>query len=296
MILDNILDILLDATLDSLGVFLFAFIIHFTLSFFEGKTYKIFKKHKQSAPIFAALLGFIPQCGVSVVASDLYIKRRITMGVVVATFFSCSDEALPILLSDFSKAYYIIPLLLIKFIIGFSLGYLVDLFIHRKESMFKEFDKDDQDNPIGCCNHHIEEEKEESKIKKHLVHPLLHSLKILLYVFIVNLIFNTLFFFVDKEVISSFIEAHNYLSPIFASLIGLIPNCASSLLISELFLENILPFGALVSGLCVNSGLGIIYLMKNKEVRKDAFIILAILFVSSLLTGYLTIAITALLQ
>ena len=285
------LDVLLDALIDSLKVLAIAFVIYIILSFFEEKIARLLEKHRKISPILGATAGLIPQCGVSVVAADLYIKERITMGTLFAVFFACSDEALPILFSEPSKILYTIPLLLTKFILGFSLGYLIDV-IYRKTLNIEEIT--DSEHIKGCCGHDISNHENESKLHEHLIHPLLHSLKIFAYVLIVNIVFGIIIYYVGEENILSFLSQSTYLTPLVCALVGLIPNCASSVLISELFILGGIPFGALVTGLAVNAGLGAIYLLKNKKTIKDVLILEGILLLSAILTGYITILIMGL--
>lgn len=287
--MEEFLELLLDSFLDSLKVFGFCVLIYILLSFIEDKMTKFLVKHKHLAPFSASLFGLVPQCGFSVVASDLYIKNHITIGALFAAFFACSDEALPILISSGSKAIYLIPLLLTKLILGFSFGYIIDLIFKRKVN--EDISDDFSHDHIGCCHHHIEDE---SKIKSHLIHPLLHSLKIFLYVFLISLAFGGLVLLIGEENIKAFLSSSKWFTPIIATIIGLIPNCASSAILTEAFIEEVLPFGALVSGLCVNAGLGILYLLKNKDKRKNALYLLLGLFLTSIIVGYLVMLINLL--
>ena len=276
-------DVLLDSLLDSLKVLGIAFIFNIVLSFFEGKISKVIGKQNKLSPLVGSASGIIPQCGISVVASDMYIKERITAGTLLAVFFACSDEALPLLFTESSKIIYVIPLLLIKVIFGFILGFTVDLILRKKE--LKNLDDEVH---IGCCHHHIDDE-EENVYHKHLLHPFVHSLKIFAYVFIINVIFGTIVHFVGENLISNFLDTNTYLSVLLAALIGLIPNCSSSVIITKLFLSGGLNFGALISGLCINAGLGFMYLFKNKKTRIQGLKLLATLFIYSLLIGYVTL-------
>lgn len=283
------LDLLLDALLDSLKVLGFSFIIYFILSFFEDKISHLLQHHRKTSPIIGAAAGLIPQCGISVVASDLYLKEHITIGTLFAVFFACSDEALPILISDFNKAIYVIPLLLMKIIFGFLFGYLLDLIVKNKK---EEKVVDEDEIHIGCCHHEIDHET--SKLMTHLVHPLLHSLKIFIYVLIVNVIFSLIVYFIGENNIVSFLSTNPYLTPILAAIIGIIPNCASSVLLCEVFISGGIPFGALFTGLCMNAGLGLVYLLKNKKSWKSILILEGYLLITSVSLGYIIIAITSL--
>ena len=187
----NILEhVFLHSLLDSLKILAIVFVFNVLLSFIETYfTDKLAKSHKIN-PFSGALFGLIPQCGVSVIGADLFIKRHITLGTIVAIFIACSDEAIPIILSVQEKAFYIIPLLLAKMIIGFVVGFLVDtIYIVSKERVHKHIEECEHEHEIktGCCHHEINN-LDEGKINKHLIHPLWHSLKLFVYIFLINFI------------------------------------------------------------------------------------------------------------
>ncbi|MCH3910002.1 MAG: arsenic efflux protein [Bacilli bacterium] len=284
-------EIALDSLLDSLKILAFAFVLYVILSFFEGKIASLLEKNKRWAPFFGSLAGAIPQCGISVVGADLYTKRHISMGTLVAIFVACSDEALPIFFQDFSnnKWYMVFPMLLVKIVGGFVFGYLVDMINTKDDKEVEEHLENCEgksQSHIGCCGHEIEG-KDEGPWHEHLIHPLVHSLKIFVYAFVISFAFGCLIeMVIGEENLQNFMEANRYLSPLYAVLVGLIPNCASSVIISELYLKGALPFGAMVAGLAVNAGLGPLYLFKNKKTLKEAFIIMVILIVAGLSLGY----------
>ena len=280
--------VLLHALLDSLKVLLIAVIFNVILSFFEGKISKIFSKKNKVSPLIGSAAGLIPQCGISVVAADMYMKEHITAGTLLAVFFACSDEALPLMFTESTKVIYVLPLLLIKLLFGFILGFTVDLIIRKRE-----LKKINDEIHVGCCHHHIDDE-DESKIRKHLVHPAIHSLKIFTYVLIINVLFGTIVHIIGEDVIGNFLQTNTALSVLLSGVIGIIPNCSSSVIITELFLNGGLNFGALITGLCVNAGLGFTYLLKNKDSRKQGIKLLIILFLYSLSIGYITLIITTL--
>ncbi len=284
------LDAFIDALLDSLKVLALAFCFYVIFSFFEGKIAKFLEKRKKLGPLFGALAGSLPQCGISVVGSDLFLDGHISMGTLIAIYLATSDEALPILFSDFSHRWYIgFVVLSIKMAFAFIIGFSVDLLARKRveevEHHLSICSENENHDHRGCCGHEVEEE---SSLHGHLLHPLFHSFKIFLYCFLFSFLFNALVFALGGEAsISSFLSSQYYLSPLFAFLVGLIPSCASSVVLSESYLSGILPFGALLTGLSVNAGLGPLYLWKKKEGRKDAIIVSAITSLSSLLLGYL---------
>ena len=275
------IDILLDALLDSLKVFSLVFILYFALSFVENFIARKLSSNNKVSPFFGSLLGLIPQCGISVAASDLYIKRKITIGTLVAVFLACSDEAIFILLSS-DKILTVFPLLLIKLIVGFIIGILIDNIMFRKQKL-----KNDNEEVVSCAHNH-EHHHHDSRIKHNIKHTLLHSVEIFVYVLIVNVIFGLLIEFLGEARLINFLQNNKYLAPLFSSIVGVIPNCASSVILSELFILNGLSFGALLSGLLMNAGLGLVYLFKKKENIKTNINILIIMFIASLLVGYLT--------
>ena len=275
------LEILLDALKDSILVFAFVFLFHVILSFIETPVSNFLVKRKKTSPIFGSLFGLIPQCGTSVIAADLYIKRYITIGTVLAVFLSCSDEALLVLLSAWNaKTLMIFPLIGLKLVTGIIFGLLIDLIVRKQK-----LDEVDHIEEEKECHHH---HHENTPAHAHLVHPLIHALKIFIYVFVINLAIGTLIGFIGEEQFSNFMISNRYLAPLFSSIVGLIPNCASSILITELFVGGNLSFGALFAGLLVNSGLGIMVLLKDKSTIKKAFIVLGICFVIAVALGYLT--------
>ena len=274
-------DILLDSLKDSVLIFAFVFLFHVILSFIETPVSNFLIKRKKTSPIFGALFGLIPQCGTSVVAADLYIKKLITFGTLIAVFLSCSDEALLVLLSAWNeKSLAIFPLIGLKLAAGIIFGFLIDLII-RKQTI-NEVDHIEEEKE--CHTHH----HENTPAHAHLIHPLIHAIKIFIYVFVINLALGLLIGWVGEENFTNFMISNKYLAPLFTSIIGLIPNCASSVLITELYLSNTLSFGALFAGLLVNSGLGVMILFKEHKNLKKTFIIIGACFAIAVSLGYLT--------
>ena len=274
-------DILLDSLKDSLLVFAFVFLFHVILSFIETPVSNFLIKRKNTSPIFGSLFGLIPQCGTSVVAADLYIKKYITVGTLIAVFLSCSDEALLVLLTAWNeKTLMIFPLIGLKLAAGIIFGLLIDLIIRHQH--VEEVDHIEEEKE--CHTHH----HENTPAHAHLIHPLFHAIKIFIYVFIINLALGLLIGFVGVDNFASFMNTNRYLAPLFASIIGLIPNCASSVAITELYLSGTLSFGALFAGLLVNSGLGIMVLIKEQKNLAKTLQIVGICFLIAVSLGYLT--------
>lgn len=273
-------DVLIDALKDSALVFAFVFLFHVVISFFENRITKVMTKKRNISPLFGSLFGLIPQCGTSVLGADLYVKKYITLGALTAIFLSCNDEALIILLTHPSNdTVMVIPLILIKFLVGFLTGIAIDYVFDKQEIKHPNEELHD----VICEEHH----HKNIKIHKYFLHPLLHSLEIFIYVFIINSILGLIIASVGNQTFVNFMIRNRYLSPLFTSIIGLIPNCASSVLISTLFINHDIGFGALLSGLLVNSGLGIMILLKNKSTVKISIFIIMLCLIIGIFLGYI---------
>ena len=272
--------VLLDALKDSAIVLAFVFAFHLLLSFIEDKLSSFLTKNRKVAPLFGSLFGIIPQCGTSVLAADLYIKRYITFGTLAAVFLSCSDEAILVLLTNpTQKTWMVLPLIGSKFVIGFMVGFLIDL-IYRKQEIKKP---EEELKDVICEEHH----HEHTKLHKHLIHPLIHSLEIFAYVFVINVSLGLIIASVGEENFANFLLSNKYAAPVYAALIGLIPNCASSVLLSELYMTSYLSFGALLSGLLVNAGLGMMILLKSKTTWRQTIFVVALSLLTAITFGYI---------
>ena len=309
------MDWLLDALIDSVKLLPFLFVSYIIIEVIESMTSKKvssknFYKGK-FGPLVGSSFGMIPQCGFSVVATDLYSKQKITIGTLIAIFIATSDEALPILFGNLNNekiAKIILILILSKFIIGLFVEYLVDIFaklinknknneINNKNIEEKLEENNDHEHEEhehnheeetfhkGCCGHHIEEDKVHPA-KQYLLHPLIHTLKIFAYILIINIAFGALMNYIGEEAITSFLTSTKYFAPIFATLIGLIPNCASSVVLTNLLVIGGLNISACIAGLIMNAGIAYVVLFKQNKNIKINFLIIGIMAFVSILSGY----------
>lgn len=228
---------------------------------------KKLSKINKFGPLAGATLGIIPQCGFSALASNLYAARVITLGTLFSIYLSTSDEMLPILISNKTDINIIIELLLTKFLIGLSFGIFIDI-IYRKKTKNEISDFCEEEH-CHCENGIIKS-------------SLIHTLKITSFIFIINIILNII---IDEEIILNFINDSKILSPIITSIIGLIPNCASSIIITELYIGKIITFGSCISGLLTGSGVGMLVLFKQNKNLKENILILLILVIFSSICG-----------
>lgn len=300
MTLEDFWDIALDSLVDAAKILPVILVIYILIELIEshGAASRKFKKllTAKSAPLFAATIGVIPQCGFSVVATKLYQGGYILLGTLIAVYFATSDEALPIL---FSKAFENPSLwgklgLLILIKVGYAVlvGFLINAAVKNKslnaidEKVVQDVGED------GCCNHDVTEERH--GFLGYLLHPLLHSLKIFTYIFVINIVFGLIIGFVGKNNIAQFLSSNIFLQPLVSTVIGLIPNCASSVLITQMFASNALSLGGAVAGLTVNSGLGVAVLLKDKNNLKSTLLIILLMFTLSLILGYAVTAVSLL--
>ena len=271
-------DSLMDAIIDTLHLIPFLIVTFLVLEFIEHKLKKKSKKNltksKRFGPIIGALLGAFPQCGFSAVASNLFSSRVITMGTVVAIFLSTSDEMLPMMISEHTAIKELSLILIFKVIIGMIIGLIVDLIINRNDEQEQVHELCDHDH-CDCEHHGV------------IVSSLIHTLKITLFILVANLAINLLIFFIGEDTLSDILLNKNIFKYFIASLFGLIPNCASSVIITEVYLNGLITIGTLLSGLLTGSGIGILILFKQNKNLKENLTILSIIYTVGVVLGIL---------
>ncbi len=272
-------DAVLDAFLDTLKIFPFIFVIYVLIELLEHKT-SFTRDHQRLqgrlAPLIGAATGIIPQCGFSVMAAKLYDRGLIRTGTLLAVFLATSDEALIILLSEGSHAGMIVPLIAIKMVVAVAVGYGADFVLPRERLAVMPLSEEDI-HAFSCGREH----DGKSELKVYLADPLLHSLKIALYLLIVNVVLGCIIAAVGEESISSLIVGGPYIQPLISAAIGLIPNCASSVIITDTYINGFMTFGSCVAGLCANAGLGFVVLLKNAaRLRRNILLVTAVYVIS----------------
>lgn len=280
------MEVLLDALWDTIKLFPFLFLIYVLIEILEHRTTLSQNKDVLQgplAPVIGSATGLIPQCGFSVMAAKLYDKGIIRTGTILAVFIATSDEALIILLSDVQSASAVMPLILIKLVFSVGVGYLVN-FILTNEKL-AEAGVPRQEPAHFCCNEHGGLAGEKSEFKELFLTPLLHSLKIWAYLFIVNLVFGYLINLFGEENITAAIGGGPFVQPLITALVGLIPNCASSVILTGAYINDAIFFGSLVGGLCSNAGLGLVVLFKNTKKLKRNILIVITLYVIAVACG-----------
>ena len=280
------LDILLDAVIDSVKLLPFLFITYLIMEYIEHKTSnkakETIKKSGKFGPLIGSILGAFPQCGFSAAAASLYSGRVITMGTLIAVFLSTSDEMLPILISEAAPISLIVQVLLIKLVIGAIAGFIIDavrgLIIKRKKVSNKE---EEAEEAIGHMCEHDHCDCEHGIIKSSIK----HTLNILIFIIIITFILNTIVHFIGEENISNAIASVPFVGILVSALFGFIPNCAGSVIITELYLSNLISLGSMMAGLLVGSGIGILVLFKSNKHMKQNFTIAGLLYLIGIISG-----------
>ena len=278
------LHILEHSLLDSIKLLPFLFIAFFIIELIEhklsDKSKKVISKSGKYGPILGSLLGLIPQCGFSVVATNLYITRILSLGTLISVYLSTSDEMLVILLSRNASISTILPLLGTKFIVGLISGFIIDFLLRNKK-------KEKQTYSI-CEDEHCGCEDEENLLKSSLI----HTIKTFIFIFIATFIITLVFELFGEEYLSKLLLKDTLISPFITSLIGLIPNCASSVILTELYLSNSINFASIISGLLTGSGVAILVLFKSNKNIKENLTILSLVYGIGVITGIIITLIT----
>lgn len=285
------MDIVLDALKDTALVFPFILLIYILIEFLEnGTTAAKTRKLLQGrlAPLFGSATGIVPQCGFSVMAAKLYDAGLIRTGTIMAVFIATSDEALIILLANSAQsavsAQAILPLIAVKLLIATLVGYAVNAVVRDKLNETQPLYSQDGEAHSYSCGH---DHEGHSAAELYFVHPLLHALKITAYILIVNLVFGVIIAAVGEENISAGLVGGTYFQPFITAAVGLIPNCASSTVITETFVNGGITFGSCVAGLCTNAGLGMVILLKNGKKLKRNLLLISASYAIAVLVGIL---------
>lgn len=291
MFFENLLsifpDFVQDAIIDSIKLVPFLFIIFVFIEIFENNYSKkittFLKFSEKIGPVLGALFAIVPQCGFSIVATVLYIRKFISLGTLLAVYIATSDEAIPILISNPNEFKTVGLLVVIKTFLAIIAGYAVDIFIKTPVRQIennveeKKEEEHEVENETGCCNHHFGGHKWQSLI----LHPIKHTFIIFMFILVVCLSLNYMFEIFTQDKIETIMLNHSLLQPVFAAIFGLIPNCAVSVLITMMYLKGVLSFGSVVSGLSSGAGLGLLVLLKrNNDNKNTALIIVLLLFIS----------------
>ncbi len=277
--MELIIDVLMEAVLDTLKLIPFLFVTYLAMEALEHKagehSERAVRRAGAAGPVIGALLGVVPQCGFSAAAATLYAGRVITLGTLFAVFLATSDEMLPILIAEQAPLDMIAKVLAIKVAVGIVAGFAIDLALRLARR-------------AGDEHMHIHELCEQEHCDCDdgvLKSSIKHTAQVSLFIFLITLVLGALIALVGEDTLASFMSGNPALSVVASSLVGLIPNCAASVAITELYLEGALGAGAMVGGLLTSAGIGLLVLFRTNRPMRDNVAIAAVLFAIGAITG-----------
>jgi len=317
--IDIVFDVVQDAALDTLYLIPFLLVTYLVMEWLEHKTgartQQAIRRAGAAGPAIGALLGVVPQCGFSAAASTLYAGRVITLGTLFAVYLSTSDEMLPIFIAEQVPIGTMFGILGMKVAIGMAFGFVVDFVLrmmHRDHESLCIHELCEQDhcncssecatcseNPAlayehhddcaeGCDHsHHGHDHSHDAGWGSIVKSACKHTLQVTLFVFLVSLALNAVLAFLGEEALESIVGSNEALAVVIAGIVGLIPNCAASVAIAQLYVEGVLGLGACMSGLLSAAGVGLLVLLRtNRRPRENAAIV-GILLAASIVCGLL---------
>ena len=277
--IDIVVDSLKDSVIDSIKLLPFLFLTYLLMEWLEhktsSKTKQLVQKSGKAGPFFGALLGAVPQCGFSTAGTNLYAGRVISLGTLFSIYLSTSDEMLPVLLSERAPVDKILLFLAIKIVIGMLVGFIIDFILNK----FKKNDTNIEKIGHVCEHDHCHCDK--SIFKSSLKHTAI----IFCFIFLISLALNIVMGLIGDENLRAVFADRPFLAPVIAGLIGLIPNCAASVCLTEVYLDGIISVGTLMAGLLPNAGVALIVLFReNKGIKKNLSIV-ALLYLIGVVCG-----------
>lgn len=290
---DLFLDSLLDGLKDgawSLPVLFVAYLLMELLERSQKLNEEILHGYSHKAgPLLGGLLGVVPQCGISGAAATLFSTGSVTVGTMLAVFFATSDEMLPIMLSSVAdgdiRLSSILLIVLGKAALGVALGYLADLLLTKYIRS--------QKNIHGFCEReHCACDEEEGNV---FVSALKHTLKIAVMLIAVNVVLNFVLGMIGVERLSGSVLDRPFIGEILLALVGLIPNCSVSVVITESYLSGLIGLGGLFAGLLSNAGIGLLVLFRTNKNLKENLVITSTLYGLSAAAGIVITLVSGLL-
>lgn len=276
------LDVIIDTLWDTARLLPFLFLTYLVMEYLEhrtaGKLQAAIQKGGRLGPFLGGVLGIVPQCGFSAAAANLYAGRVITLGTLIAVYLSTSDEMLPILISEADTVGIstILKILALKAMIGIAAGFVVDLLMRPKEHGHEHIH--------DICEHENCHCGEDGSIWKSAV---IHTLQIGSFILIITFILNTVLFFFGEEALGKLFLNRPVVGELLAALVGLIPNCAASVVLTRLYLEGAMSFAACMSGLLTGAGVGSLILFRVNRDKKENIRILLLLYGIGVAAGLL---------
>ena len=303
--MEHFVEILLHAIMDTLPLLPWILGLYVIIQLVETKvdTKRINNLGSKLGPVVGSATGLIPQCGFSVMAAKFFERKYITVGTLLAIFLATSDEAFILMLGSGEGAVWVLPMLAVKVIVGIGVGYAADGIMKLlgkgqvRIEMPESFDKQPETVHDYFMQQYLEEKEVDANCscgrqhdssspwKNYLLYPFLHALRVAAFIFLVNFVLTLIIHSVGEETFVAFMNGNRFVQPFVACVIGLIPNCASSVVLTEAFLSGAITFGTCAAGLCANAGMGFVVLLRNTRKWKRNLSLIAICYAVSVLVG-----------
>ena len=303
--MEHAIEFFLHALQDTLPLLPWILLIYVLIELLESKAdlTKINRFGGKIGPLVGAATGLIPQCGFSVMAAKFFEQKYITVGTLLAIFMATSDEAFIIMLSSGEGAVWVLPMLAVKILVGVGVGYAADFLLKGigRGQVCVEIPSAYENEPKTVHEIFIRSYLEEKDVnvqcacgrsheadavwKKYLLYPLWHTLKVVGFILLVNFVLTAIIHSVGESAFEAFMLRNRFIQPFLSCAIGLIPNCASSVVITETFLSGGITFGSCVAGLCANAGMGFVVLLKNTRQWKRNLLLIGVCYGISVMVG-----------
>ncbi|MGI5857130.1 MAG: putative manganese transporter [Candidatus Merdivicinus sp.] len=283
-------EVLLDTLLDTLKALPILFVVYLVIEYLEARvdTSRIFGgRFEKFGPVVGALAGCVPQCGFSAAAASLYNEKILSASTLIAVFLATSDEAIPVMLTQSSGWKPILLLLGSKLLLAVLFGYLLKFTVFRKSTSTATAPSTTvvEVDGCGCCEH--SHHGDNGKLRHIWICALKHTIQITLFIGVTMLAINLIVFWIGEDTLRSVLLSGSVFQPAITALIGLIPGCATSVLLTELFLSGSISFGAAVAGLSTGAGFGYLVLFKGCSDRKQAAKIVLWTYICAVAAGTL---------
>lgn len=279
-------EIISDTIIDAVKLLPFLLVTYAAMEYIEhkmgDKTKNTIEKSGRFGPVLGGIMGVFPQCGFSAAASSLYAGRIITLGTLTAIFLSTSDEMLPILISEQVNISVIFKLLVLKMVIGIAAGFLVDLFIRKqkKDGAAQGEAYEEHIDIEHMCEH------EHCRCEEGIFRSALrHTLNIFLFIVLIAFVLNTAIHFAGEDFLAELILNKPILGHLIAGAVGLIPNCAASVILTKLYLEGLMGLGAMMAGLLAGTGVGLLVLYRVNDNLKENIKITVLMYIIGVTAG-----------
>ncbi|MDD3187073.1 MAG: putative manganese transporter [Bacilli bacterium] len=273
-------DVIYDTLIDGIKILPFLFFAFFVMEYFEhklsNKSKSLIQKSGKLGPVIGGVLGAFPQCGFSAASTNLYAARIISIGTLVSVYLSTSDEMLPILLTSGASGSVIFNIIVLKVIVGIVIGFIVDFIFRKRKSLKSNVEE-------FCASEHCHCDEDNNIF----LSSLKHTFNILGFIVLVSFVLNTVIYYLGEDKIADIFLRGSLLGPFISSLIGLIPNCAASVVITELYINGAITFGSAMAGLLTGSGVALMILFRVNKNMKDNLTIISIVYLSGVIVGLL---------